>query len=247
MTDPKTPKSPASDAPSWVDEVLTPKSAAEPQPQRQPQAPPPPPRPVADDPARDLRLPGDPPRPAPPVVELPRGEARADTWEGTDWVARATAGSARTPQMPTGTPVPPPPTDVWNAPAPPHSSAGRPLGSVPVPSAPVSAPFFSGDVAQKKLIAGLLGILLGSLGIHKFYLGMNNAGLIMLGLNLGVWVVAWILTLLTIGFGGIILLPLAALISGAVGLVGLIEGILYLTKSDADFQRDYVIGKRQWF
>ena len=144
---------------------------------------------------------------------------------------------------PASSPVPPPPqTDTWGNSAAPSSGGGQPLSRPPSP-----APFLSGDLAQKKLIAGLLGILLGSLGIHKFYLGMNNAGLIMLGLNLGVWVVAWILTLLTIGFGGIILLPLAALISGAVGLVGLIEGILYLTKSDADFQRDYVIGKRQWF
>ena len=177
----------------------------------------------------------------------------SEGWESTDWVARATSGSARTPQMPTGSPTsfssappPPPQTDAWGDPVAPGSATGRPL-SRPLSPAPSSVPFLSGDTAQKKLIAGLLGILLGSLGVHKFYLGMNTAGLIMLGLNLGVWAVAWILTLLTLGVGGLVLLPLAALISGAVGLVGLVEGILYLTKSDADFQRDYVTGKKPWF
>ena len=33
----------------------------------------------------------------------------------------------------------------------------------------------------------------------------------------------------------------------AMGLLGLIEGIIYLTKSDAAFQQEYVIGKKAWF
>ena len=52
--------------------------------------------------------------------------------------------------------------------------------------------------AEKKIPAGILGILLGGLGVHRFYLG-------------------------------------------------LIEGILYLTKTDADFVQTYLVEKKEWF
>jgi hypothetical protein len=32
-----------------------------------------------------------------------------------------------------------------------------------------------------------------------------------------------------------------------MGPIGLIEGILYLTKSDEEFYRTYVLGKKEWF
>lgn len=75
--------------------------------------------------------------------------------------------------------------------------------------------------ADKKLVAGILGILVGSLGIHKFFLGYTTEGLIQIAI-----------TVVTCGAGGI---------------VGLIEGIIYLTKSDEDFVRTYVQGKKGWF
>ena len=34
---------------------------------------------------------------------------------------------------------------------------------------------------------------------------------------------------------------------GLGGLIGIIEGIIYLTKSDEDFHRQYVIEQKQWF
>jgi TM2 domain-containing membrane protein YozV len=77
------------------------------------------------------------------------------------------------------------------------------------------------DISSKKLTAGLLGILLGGFGVHKFYLGMTTPGIITL-----------VLTIVTCGIGGII---------------GLIEGIIYLTKSDADFYQQYIVEKKQWF
>jgi TM2 domain-containing membrane protein YozV len=78
------------------------------------------------------------------------------------------------------------------------------------------------EVSQKKMIAGILGIVLGSLGVHKFYLGMTTPGIIQI-----------VITLVTCGAGGI---------------VGIIEGILYLTKSDEDFERLYMgPEKKQWF
>lgn len=79
--------------------------------------------------------------------------------------------------------------------------------------------------AEKKIPAGILGILLGGLGIHKFILGYTKEGLIML-----------LVTVLTLGFGGFIM-----------GLIGLIEGIIYLTKPDADFVATYVTAKKGWF
>lgn len=104
----------------------------------------------------------------------------------------------------------------------------------------------AGDAANKKLVAGLLGIVLGSFGVHKFYLGMTTPGLIMLGLNVGVWLLALLIGLLTLGLGLMISVPLASLISGVIGLLGLVEGIIYLTKSDADFGREYLQGKKPW-
>jgi TM2 domain-containing membrane protein YozV len=79
--------------------------------------------------------------------------------------------------------------------------------------------------ASAKIPAGICGILLGSLGIHKFILGYTGAGLIML-----------LVTLLT-----------CFLASPIMHLIGLIEGIIYLTKSDEEFVNLYVDGRREWF
>ena len=40
------------------------------------------------------------------------------------------------------------------------------------------------QVESKRVIAGILGILLGSLGIHKFVLGYTNQGLILLAITI---------------------------------------------------------------
>ena len=37
------------------------------------------------------------------------------------------------------------------------------------------------------------------------------------------------------------------LVSAAMGVIGLIEGIIYLTKSDEDFFQTYAIQKKEWF
>lgn len=81
------------------------------------------------------------------------------------------------------------------------------------------------EANSKKVAAGVCGILLGSLGIHKFILGFNTAGLIML-----------LSTILTCG-----------LAAAVFHVVGLIEGILYLTKTDEDFYRTYIVGRKEWF
>ena len=79
--------------------------------------------------------------------------------------------------------------------------------------------------ADKKIPAGICGILLGSLGVHKFILGYTTAGLIML-----------LITVCSCGWGAI-----------PMHLVGLIEGIIYLTKSDEEFVQVYLVNKRPWF
>ncbi len=75
--------------------------------------------------------------------------------------------------------------------------------------------------SEKKIVAGILGILLGGLAIHKFYLGYTKTGIIQI-----------VVTVVTCGAGSII---------------GLIEGIIYLTKSDQEFVNTYVIGQKEWF
>jgi len=79
--------------------------------------------------------------------------------------------------------------------------------------------------ASNKVTAGVCGILLGALGIHKFVLGYQKAGLIMLCVTIG-----------TCGYGGLVF-----------GIIGLIEGVTYLTKSDEDFIKIYVNNKKEWF
>jgi len=42
-------------------------------------------------------------------------------------------------------------------------------------------------------------------------------------------------------------LCLYALPTMVMGIIGLVEGIIYLTKSDEDFYRSYAIERRTWF
>jgi TM2 domain-containing membrane protein YozV len=82
-------------------------------------------------------------------------------------------------------------------------------------------------------LAGILGILFGGLGVHKFILGYNKEGIILLSITL----VGILLTCLLIG----------AFIVWIPGLIGVIEGIIYLTKSDEEFYATYQVGKKPWF
>lgn len=82
----------------------------------------------------------------------------------------------------------------------------------------------SSNRASNKVAAGICGILIGAFGVHKFILGYTGAGVIML-----------VVTIVTCGFGGAVM-----------GIIGLIEGIIYLSKSDEDFVRTYVDGRKEW-
>jgi TM2 domain-containing membrane protein YozV len=78
---------------------------------------------------------------------------------------------------------------------------------------------------SKKIAAGICGILIGCFGIHKFVLGYSTEGIIML-----------LVSLLTCGIG-----------APVMGIIGLIEGIIYLTKSDEEFVNIYLVNKKGWF
>lgn len=73
---------------------------------------------------------------------------------------------------------------------------------------------------NKKVASGILAILVGSLGIHKFLLGYTTEGIIQIILNV---------------------------FCGLGGLIGLIEGIIYLTKTDEEFYQTYQVNKKAWF
>lgn len=73
---------------------------------------------------------------------------------------------------------------------------------------------------DKKIVAGILAILFGYLGIHKFYLGYTREGIIQL---------------------------LLGLMFGLGGVIGIIEGIIYLFKTDEEFYQTYQVGYKGWF
>ena len=73
---------------------------------------------------------------------------------------------------------------------------------------------------SKRIVCGVTGILLGSLGVHKFILGYTKEGIIQLLLSFA---------------------------CGIGGVIGLIEGIIYLTKSDDEFVQTYQMGHKGWF
>ena len=87
----------------------------------------------------------------------------------------------------------------------------------------VSATATSGG--KSRITTALLAIFLGGIGAHEFYLGHSTSGLIRLAIGI---------------VGLAIFIP-------AASIIGLIEGIIYLTKSDDEFHRVYVAGGKEWF
>lgn len=113
------------------------------------------------------------------------------------------------------------------APPPPAEPATPPPAAEPPPAASTTNPIEAKN--KEKLPAGLLAILLGAFGIHKFYLGYQKEGIIMLVVTLA---------------GGAITCGAA---SGVMSIIGIVEGVMYLTKSDEEFQNIYVKNQKPWF
>jgi TM2 domain-containing membrane protein YozV len=99
----------------------------------------------------------------------------------------------------------------------------QPLSAIPefaaeraaAPPAPsvMQAQAYSANPSKDRVVAGILAILLGTFGVHHFYLG--NIGIIYI-----------VLSCLGVSF-----------------ILGIIDGIMYLTKTEDQFQRNY----HNWF
>ena len=74
---------------------------------------------------------------------------------------------------------------------------------------------------NKKVLAGVLAIMLGGFGIHKFILGYTKEG---------------VLQILMSFFS-----------CGLASVIPFVVGIIYLTKSDEEFYQIYQVGRRPWF
>ena len=74
-----------------------------------------------------------------------------------------------------------------------------------------------------RVAVGVLAIIFGWLGVHKFILGRTGQGVLILLANCT-----------------FVLIPVT-------WAIGFIEGIIYLTRTDEDFYRIYVRGRRAWF
>ena len=86
----------------------------------------------------------------------------------------------------------------------------------------------SSNGSSKKVTAVLFAFFLGVFGAHKFYLGYTKQGLIML----------------LVFLFGFILLGLPSIV---IAIISLIEFIVYLAKSDDEFEAIYVDNKKPWF
>ena len=84
-------------------------------------------------------------------------------------------------------------------------------------------------VSDRKMAAGLLAIFLGGLGLHKLLLGRIRAGLIML--------------LASVAGGAVS----AGVLSVVVSVVGILEGLIYLTRTPEEFRATCLAGRREWF
>ena len=157
------------------------------------------------------------PAQAAPAAE-PIAEPEVVVAEATVPAASAAPVEPAAPMVPEATLRPEPVVPAAYQPPPP-----APPAPAYAPPPPAPAPAVASD--KSKVAAGVLGILLGSLGIHKFYLGYNKEGIIML-----------LVSLLSFGF-----------LAWVVSIIGIVEGIIYLTKTDEEFTATYVAGRKPWF
>lgn len=89
-------------------------------------------------------------------------------------------------------------------------------------AAPEAAPAEKKEYPKNKIVYGILGILLGGWGIHRFYIGDIKWGVITL-----------IITLCTFGIGALIMY-----------IIGIVTGIMALMKTDEEFHQRYVVEKK---
>ncbi len=118
----------------------------------------------------------------------------------------------------------------------PYGGNPGPYGGNPGPyggQPPYGGPPPYGASQKSPIVAGLLALFLGQFGAHKFYLGYSTEGAILLGGT----IVSFLLAIVLIGFFGLL----------AIGIICLVEAIIYLTKPQDQFTYTYVLNKKPWF
>ena len=80
---------------------------------------------------------------------------------------------------------------------------------------------------KNRLTAGILALLVGGFGVHKFYLSYNNQGITLLLMST---------------LGPILVFPLFA-----STIIALSEAVIYLTTSDQKFYDTYEANQKLWF
>jgi TM2 domain-containing membrane protein YozV len=96
----------------------------------------------------------------------------------------------------------------------------------PLPATP-EPPAGTAGIESKRILAAAFAFMTGAFGVHKFILGQTREGFIRLGITvLLVWT---------------ILAPVAMMV------IGMVEGVIYFTKTDDDFIRTYQQGHKNWF
>ena len=85
------------------------------------------------------------------------------------------------------------------------------------------------ELKSRRTTIGILAIIFGFLGVHKFMLGYKREGFILLAISI---------------FGGIITCGIAIIITD---IIGIIEGIMILNKTPMQFKKTYIDRKTFWF
>jgi len=93
---------------------------------------------------------------------------------------------------------------------------------------PVGALGRANSYGRSRIAAAVLAFFFGWFGVHKFYIGKFGAGLVML---------------LVATFG----LLLGAIPTAIMGVIALIEFVIYVAISDEQFDATYVRGGKAWF
>ena len=109
----------------------------------------------------------------------------------------------------------------------PPSAGGYPPSSSNYP--PSSGGLYPPYSTKSHIIAGLLALFLGSLGVHKFYLGYYKEAFIMLAVSI-------IGSMLTLGFAALV-----------ISVIAFIEGIIYLATPQQQFIQRYIVSHKEWF
>ena len=85
------------------------------------------------------------------------------------------------------------------------------------------------ELKSRRTSIGVLGIIFGFLGVHKFMLGYKTEGFILLAVSI---------------IGGIITCGVAIIVTD---IIGIIEGIMILNKTPLQFKKTYIDRKTTWF